>query len=371
MQVGEAKIERLSFEKVFYFPDYLDKLVKQEEAYPVHMQLGTVNYCNHDCTFCYAARSMFDAKQVVREQINVERLMEVLDEMCELGLRSVTLVGSGEPTLHKRIDEIITGMAKRGLDMGIYTNGSCLTDQSARAMVDHLSFIRFSMTGASRAVHDLVHANGDYEKVVANIEKLVSLRKKKLPTLGSQFVLASYSAPDVVEGARLAKSIGLDYYEIKPAYIAPDKPNQLENTLSIENARDLMLEAKEFEDDQFKVYAKIDQMSGVFTHEDDRDYDDCPGQQTNAVLEAEMDLYLCSNHKTKDFSLGNLNHHSFKDVWQGQRRKEIIQQLNVHQCEPHCRMDPLNKIVHEVRIGQRIVPLGLPKPEPEDHPKFL
>lgn len=377
MPTAEATIERLSFEKLFYFPEYLDKLVNAEEACPVHLQLGTVNYCNHDCTFCYAARSMFDAQEIPRTRIDVERLMEIIDEMRELGLRSATLIGSGEPTLHPHVDEIITGLHDRGLDVGMFTNGSCLTDKTARAIVDHMTFVRFSMTGASRAVHDVVHANGDFERVVANIEKLVRLRVGAFPTLGSQFVLASYSAPDVVEGARLAKSLGLDYYEIKPCYVAPDKPNQLENTLAGDEARELMLEAKTFEDENFKVYAKVDQMQGVFAARDDRrrfhyrPYDDCPGHKTNAVLEADFNIYFCSNHKTDDFCLGNLRGQSFKEVWQGERRREIIRTLDVHQCEPHCRMDPVNKIVHEIRVGERLIPLNLPKPDPQTHPNFL
>ncbi len=36
-----------------------------------------------------------------------------------------------------------------------------------------------------------------------------------------------------------------------------------------------------------------------------------------------------------------------------------------------CRQDPLNRIVHEIRIGERIIPLNLPKPDPQMHVTFL
>lgn len=371
MTTAQETIGRLSFEKVYYFPQYLDALVGDKQAYPRHMQLGTVNYCNHDCTFCYAARSMFDAQDAPRTRIDVERLMVLIEEMRELGLAAVTLVGSGEPMLHPQVDSIISGLGERGLDIGIFTNGSCLTPKAAAAITHHTTFVRFSFTGATPEIHNIVHANSDFERVVKNIETLAKMRTGPFPTLGSQFVLASYSAPDVVKGARLAKDLGLDYYEIKPAYVAPDKPNQLRNTLSIAQANDLMLEAKELEDEHFAVYAKVEQMEAVFTCEDDRRYDDCPGHKTNAVLEADFDLYICGNHKTKDFSFGNLRDKSFKQVWHGEQRKSVLRDLNVHQCEPRCRMDPLNNIVHEIRVGERIVPLNLPTPDPQTHPNFL
>ena len=124
-------ISRLSFEKVFYFPDHLQALVDGKEAYPIHLQIGPVNYCNHDCTFCYAARSMFDAQNAPRTQIDVARMLEIVEEMVPLGLRAATLVGSGEPTLHPQIDEIISGLAQRNVEVGLFTTGSCVTDKIA------------------------------------------------------------------------------------------------------------------------------------------------------------------------------------------------------------------------------------------------
>ena len=371
MPTVDATIDRLSFEKVYYFPDHLERLVAGSGAYPVHMQLGPVNFCNHDCTFCYAARTMFDAKNTVRTRIDVERLLRIVREMGELGLRSVTLVGAGEPTLHPRVDEIIEGIGRLGMDVGMFTNGSCVTDRTARAIADHCTFVRFSLTGATPAVHDLVHANGDFQRVVENIRRIVRARHRCLPTLGSQFVLASYSAPDVVAGARLAKSLGLDYYEIKPCYVAPDKPDQLENTLTLPECRDLMEEAKRLEDDVFKVYAKVDQAETVIVNRDDRAYDDCPGHMTTAVLEADFELYLCVNHKIPAFSFGNLREQSFRDVWHSRRRQEVLAGLNVHDCIPRCRQDPLNRIVHEIRIGERVIPLDLPPADEDMHVNFL
>lgn len=364
-------IDRLSFEKVFYFPKHLQSLIRDEETYPIQLQIGPVNFCNHDCTFCYAARSMFDAKGTDRTRIDVERLLQIIEEMHGLGLRSATLVGSGEPTLHPRIDEMISGIAVRGVDVGMFTNGSCITERTARAITEHATFVRFSLTGATRKVHDLVHANGDFERVLGHVEKLVALRRGKRPTYGIQFILASYSAEDVVAGAQLAKSLGVDYYEIKPAYVAPDKPDQLPNTLTIEQAVDLMQQAQALEDENFKVYSKAEQVETVFHNRDDRAYDDCPGHKTCAVLEADLDLYICVNQKIPEFRFGNLSEHSFKEVWHGPRRREILAKLNVHECVPRCRMDPLNKIVHEIRVGERTIPLNLPAPQPEMHVNFL
>ena len=370
-QPSEATVDRLSFDKVMYLPDHLRRLVAGEDAYPIHMQIGPVNYCNHDCTFCYAARSMFDAQNEPRTRIDVERLLRIVEEMHGLGLRAVTLVGAGEPTLHPRIADIIEGITDRGVEVGLFTNGSCLTDKSLRAIVDCCTFVRFSMTGATPDVHHLVHANGDFERVVENIRRVSAARHRRFPTLGSQFILASYSAPDVIDAVRLARSLGLDYFEIKPCYVAPDKPDQLENTLSSQEAERLIEEALALSDDGFRVYGKVEQHRAVAAGVDDRSYDDCPGHQSTAVLEADLNLYICVNHKTPDFAFGNLAEQTFRKVWHGRRRRDILDGLCVHECQPRCRQDPLNRLVQEIRVGDRTIPLNLPEPDPETHPYFV
>lgn len=372
MVVSRVKIGRLSFEKIFFHKEHLEKLLTKGEAYPVHMDLGLVNYCNHDCTFCYARRSMFDSIGQERSRINADRLMEIIEEMHSLGLKSVTLVGSGEPTLHPATDSIIEEIHKRGVEVGMFTNGSGLRPTVNEAVVDHCRFIRFSLTGASREIHDLVHANGDYERILGNIRQLVEFRgKSKFPTIGIQFVLASYSAPDVVRGAEQARSMGVDYYEIKPAFPSIGKSDQLPNTLSTAEMADLMLEAKTFETEDFQVYAKVDQMEGVIRNSPRRIYNDCLGCRTSTTLEADLNLYICDNQKTPKYIFGNLEKASFAEVWNGPRRAEILEQLDVQRCPPQCRMDPLNIILQHLRDGQDQIPDDLELPDPEIHPNFL
>ena len=371
MQTAEKSIDRLSFEKVLYFPEHVRQLVAGEHAYPLHMQIGPVNYCNHDCTFCFAARTMFDAKRTERTRIDVDRLLEIVDEMHGLGLRAVTLVGAGEPTLHPRISEIVEGIGRMGVGVGLYTNGSCINDECAAALARYATFIRFSMTGASPEIHRRVHGTGDFERVVENIRKIARLRQGRFPTLGSQFVLASYSAADVLKAAKLAKSLGMDYFEVKPAYVTPDKPDQLENTLKVEEARALCDEVEQYADDKFAVCCKWEQVEKVIANRDDREYDDCPGHMSSAVLEADLELYICVNQKIPEFSFGNLTRQSFKEVWHGLRRQELLERLNVHECIPRCRQDPLNRIVHEIRIGQRTIPVDLGEPNPDLHVDFV
>lgn len=366
------RISRLGFEKIFYHPEHLDQILRAGDAYPVHLELGLVNYCNHNCTFCYASRSMFRAKGNNRIRIDRQKLRKVIDEMASYGLKSATLVGSGEPTLHPEVIDIIRDIKETGVEVALFSNGSGLHAALNREIIRNCTFIRFSLTGASPEIHSLVHGATDYLRVVGNIRDLVKLRgSRKMPTIGIQYVLGSYSAPDVIKGAEQARELQVDYFEIKPCFPAPGNSTQIPNTLPVDRAVTLMRQAKQLETDDFKVYAKEEQLHGVFTNLKERIYDTCPGCCTTTTLEADLNLYLCDNQKVHDFIIGNLAADSFSEVWHSEKRKRLISSLDVSSCPPRCRMDPLNTLIQQIRKGTVAVPAELPPPVPELHHNYL
>ena len=93
-------MQRLSFEKIFYHKEHLNEVLSgSTEVFPIHVELGLTNFCNHNCEFCYAAGSKFTADPSrKRVEIDTDRLGEIIREMRSLGVRSTNLVGSGEST---------------------------------------------------------------------------------------------------------------------------------------------------------------------------------------------------------------------------------------------------------------------------------
>ena len=365
------KIDCMSFDKIFYHPEHLKAVLDGRSAFPLHLELGPVNYCNHNCTFCYASRSMFKRLGVPPTQIETKRLVEVIKEMAGNGLKSVTLAGSGEPTLHKDFNLMLHSIKEAGVEIGLFTNGSKLhQDDVLEAILSCCTFARFSFTGAAK-VHKIVHGVNTYREILSGIERCAAARSATLPTLGLQYVLADYSASELQEAARAAKEAGVDYFQVKPTFIADGKTDQLPNRLAWEEADSLVQKLMELEDDHFKIHYKPDQIKGAILNVDDRVYNCCDGCTTVTVLESDFEVYLCANQKVKEYSLGNVREKAFSDIWMGQKHLDILKSLNVHRCLPHCRNHPLNVLYHELRTGVRKIPETLPEPAAKDHINFL
>jgi MoaA/NifB/PqqE/SkfB family radical SAM enzyme len=101
--------------KVFHHLDRLHELQSTGDTRPIHMTIGLTNYCNHKCPWCYinwhqAGRASERSGAGDRKQkaINANwRLIEAVREARDIGLKAVTIVGDGEPTLHNRFVEVL------------------------------------------------------------------------------------------------------------------------------------------------------------------------------------------------------------------------------------------------------------------------
>jgi wyosine [tRNA(Phe)-imidazoG37] synthetase (radical SAM superfamily) len=84
--------------------------------------------CTYDCIYCQLGRTT-DLTTARREYVPVEDILAQLDEQLRTGPAPdyVSLAGSGEPTLHAGIGELIAGIKRLSpVPIAVLTNGSLL-----------------------------------------------------------------------------------------------------------------------------------------------------------------------------------------------------------------------------------------------------
>jgi len=103
---------------------------------PVMFHMSPCNPCNLTCSFCcFANRSM-------KEMLTLDQMKSAIDQFADLGVLGMEFTGGGEPTLHPKLDQAIAHAYKRGLKIGICTNGSKLRKVKNWHM---LSWVRLGM----------------------------------------------------------------------------------------------------------------------------------------------------------------------------------------------------------------------------------
>ena len=118
-----------------------------------NLDIELTNRCNAQCTFC--------PRDQTPDQgfITLEAFRKALERASALEVTpKIHSAGQGEPTLHPQFREILQIVAEFKLDYGFTTNGSLLSEDLARAVldstVDHICF----------SISDL---GDDYEEVYA------------------------------------------------------------------------------------------------------------------------------------------------------------------------------------------------------------
>ena len=90
--------------------------------------------CTQNCIYCQLGK---DAPQTLqrKDYIPIESVLNELEQKIAAGLEAdyITISGSGEPTLHSQLGELIDGIRKiTGIPIAVITNGTLLSDPTVR-----------------------------------------------------------------------------------------------------------------------------------------------------------------------------------------------------------------------------------------------
>lgn len=121
--------------KVFCHPEVIDRLLKGERCNPVYIRIKPTNRCNHNCNYCHYRHSYLDLDEYnPNDEIPREKMLEIVRDMKELGVKAVTFSGGGEPLLYPHIEETMQAVLDAGIDLSIITNGSLLKEKKAEIL---------------------------------------------------------------------------------------------------------------------------------------------------------------------------------------------------------------------------------------------
>jgi wyosine [tRNA(Phe)-imidazoG37] synthetase (radical SAM superfamily) len=256
-----------------------EHLAQVPDHVPLSINLDLTTACNYACDHCVDMDILNTGVQY-----DHARLMDSLTGMAQKGLRSVIVIGGGEPTSYPKFEESIRHMKALGLKLGIVTNGSGMAKIQAIAdCLDAQDWVRLSLDSGSNEVFHAMHKpkgrmltpSGKKEITLDEICEGVARCKEAYPKLrlGYSFIIvwkdceANHAAihenvHEIVLGAERAKRYGFDYISFKPFLTRAESNNAEIVGLTKQGNRidDVMVEirkqvdlAKKLETSSFKV----------------------------------------------------------------------------------------------------------------------
>jgi hypothetical protein len=164
--------------------------------WPDIVQIESTNICNAKCVFC--PRDEMHRRQGVMEMPLFEK---IVDECVALGITHVRVHNYGEPFLDRQLVEKVRYAKTKGIaEVGMISNGSLITEEIARGMIEAgLDAINISVDASGKETFERTRVNLNYDEVIGNVETLVRLRRemgRKRPKLILSFVRQDNSADE-------------------------------------------------------------------------------------------------------------------------------------------------------------------------------
>jgi MoaA/NifB/PqqE/SkfB family radical SAM enzyme len=140
---------------------------------PEIVQIESTNICNAKCVFC--PRDEMHRRQGI---MSFDLFRKIVDECADLGITHVRVHNYGEPFVDRRLVEKVRYAKAKGIqEVGMISNGSLITEEVARGMIEAgLDAINISVDASGKEVFESTRIGLKYDKVIANIERLVRIR---------------------------------------------------------------------------------------------------------------------------------------------------------------------------------------------------
>jgi MoaA/NifB/PqqE/SkfB family radical SAM enzyme len=320
---------------------------------PFVVELDPTAACDLACPGCISEDLI-----ALGNRFSDERLLSLGREFIDAGVKAVILIGGGEPLAHRKIGDFIRLMGKNDVHIGITTNGTFI-DRYLHVIAEHSQWTRVSMDAATEKMFSVLRptkaATGanKFNKIIDNMRRLAEIKQGKL---GYSFLIQTpadgigieTNVDEIYDAAILARSIGCDYFEVKPSYnwrggiahslMHHEKPYMEAAVREIERLDDL-------ETGSFKILKAINlkySLEGV-EHDQPKHYKSCPSTHLRTTV-TPTGVFVCPYWRGKEhMKVGDVNHQSFTEVWTGDQRGKVMEQLDVSRdCGFHCLRNDTN-----------------------------
>lgn len=300
--------------------------------HPFTIYIEQTKYCNFKCYYCMHSThdktdGVFANNGHRMQHMDFKLFQKIIGELGELGIKRIVFSGLGEPLMNPDFPKFVKYAvdAKIAVRVDVLTNGALITPQYADALINAgISNINISLQGINAEEYERTcGVRLDFYKFIENLTYLYNHRKNT--KIYMKCIDAILKTPEEKEM----------FYKI---YGSICDKIYIEHLVVMQQSMDILHETVDI---SLNMYGeKIDTKRQICS-------------QCFYFLQAGVDgeIYPCSiPGLTHDFSIGNINQNSLKEIWNGEKRKQHLKKMlqfkreEIKQCKNcacfNCISDP-------------------------------
>jgi len=141
-------------------------------GWPLTLTIESTAKCNLFCPMCMREKIYFPPRDM-----EFSLFRKIIDEGKDF-LEFAVPYGAGEPLLNPQIFEMIAYCTKHGIPTGISTNGTVLSEEYSRRLIEAgLTYITFAFDSTRREIFETYRKGADFDQVRGNILGFLKVKK--------------------------------------------------------------------------------------------------------------------------------------------------------------------------------------------------
>lgn len=335
--------------KIFHFTDKIESLAKDSDIIsPIHIRIKPTNVCNHNCSYCaYRVDSLQLGQDIsLRDFIPKRKMLEIVDDIAQMGVKAVTFSGGGEPFCYPYLTEAVKLLINSKIKFSSLTNGSMLNKELAELFSHNASWLRVSIDGWDDKSYSFYRRvpYGEFSKVMRNIENFKKLGGSCY--LSISLIIDRNNAFHIYAFSKRLKDIGVDSLKVSPCIISNSAKinNEYHKQIFGRVKNQLCKAIDNLADNNFEIFDAYHELDEKF----EKDYTWCPYLQILPIIGADLNVYPCQDkaYNFKDGLIGSIKHRRFKNFWYSGKKKFF--KINPSMvCKHHCVANAKNKLIME------------------------
>jgi len=312
-------MNKYSDKKIVWFPEKLGSFISGDVTAPIYVRIKPTNRCSHSCSWCIYRPEFADMHDTCnnKDEIPTDKLIEILVDLHEIGVKAVTFSGGGEPLLHPGIERAMEFCIGNSLNYSFITNGQNMKGMVAGLMA-YASWIRVSMDYWDE--ESFVKSRGIsgkfFTQIIQNISHMSTIKDKECD-LGVNFIVTKENYRHLEEVVRLLKAIGVENVRFSPLWTKEFKEYHF---LISSEVKWKIKECLTLQTDTFKVYSSYN-----LDHLSERPYTKCYMNQVVPVIGADLNIYTCHNGAYQpNHIIGSIKDKLFSEVWFSPETRELF-----------------------------------------------